>query len=251
MHRRRRRDWDRALISAITFSPCMKTICLVKLESCFWYEALALQHYNNKAPDSKLVTVPRLHGYTCRSMTVGIAVYLLIKLMQKDNNPRDTVCTRYHCPFRHSIPYSSPVVRDAPLCHYCEIVDYCCRQQDLQGFGGTLNGWMRVSIQCWCSLYCHSFSEHWSCGMDRVPEAWFLTSSLNSFSLSACGNLAQQELFVGVSQANRSAVRVLTVGGRVTKHTINNQSPSHKSCLPFVTIFKSLLHWFPDDQCAV
>ena len=39
-----------------------------------------------------------------------------------------------------------------------------------------------------------------------------------------------------------SLVRVLPIGGSVTQH-VDNQSPS--SCLPFLTIFNSLLHWFP------
>ena len=45
---------------------------------------------------------------------------------------------------RRSIPYSSPVVRDTHLFHYCEIVDLLLQATRSPGFGGGLKGWMRV-----------------------------------------------------------------------------------------------------------
>ena len=41
---------------------------------------------------------------------------------------------------RHGLVMRSMVI-DAPLFHYCEML---LQQQDLQGFGGGVKGWMRV-----------------------------------------------------------------------------------------------------------
>ena len=63
MHRRtlKQRDEDRALISAITFLST-KTITIVLRSQTldFSFKSLALQDYNNKAPDDELATVPCL-----------------------------------------------------------------------------------------------------------------------------------------------------------------------------------------------
>ena len=96
----------------------------------------------------------------------------------------------------------------------------------------------------WCSLYCHSFSwtlEVWY----GVSEALSLASSPDSFPLSACGSLLS-EGYLKESQKLiilHTKYSPLTADSRST--TLSLYLTSLQSCLPFLTVFKSLLCWFP------
>ena len=57
---------------AIAFCPSMKTIPHL---SCKTRRAKALQDYNNKAPDSELVTAPCLHGYSRLMVDIAILAH--------------------------------------------------------------------------------------------------------------------------------------------------------------------------------
>ena len=60
---------------------------LAKPDLFFLCESLALQDYNNKAPDDELATVPCLD---IKAWWLAMP-YLFIKLVRWDNNPRDTL----------------------------------------------------------------------------------------------------------------------------------------------------------------
>ena len=51
----------------------------------------ALQDYNNKAPDSELVTAPCLHGYSSLMVDIAILAHKAYQYIIYDKSPRDTL----------------------------------------------------------------------------------------------------------------------------------------------------------------
>ena len=143
------------------------------------------------------------------------------------------------------------------ISHYCEIVDPLL--QAIRS-GDGLKGWMRFQYLCtnkWfpvtphlctvsSSVYSGYLLSTYSYGIRTLSAMeyglfWcsllsplFLSTGFRSSFLRLLAHSsfcirkpAQQGLFDRVSQGNRFAHWVLTVGGRVTKHTVTNQSLSH------------------------